>query len=64
MMAVYRAIRGFIVAGSFDVIEFWVENHVMLELMTKEMSQGYLRTTETFRPHTVFGQNAPKISRS
>ena len=49
--------------GSFDVIEFWVENHVMLELMTKEMSQGYLRTTETFRPHTVFGQNAPKISR-
>ena len=31
--------------GSFNVIEFWVENRVMLELMTKEMAQDYLRAT-------------------
>jgi len=32
--------------GSFDVIEFWIENRVMLELMTPEMTAGYLRATE------------------
>ncbi len=31
--------------GSFNVIEFWVENRVMLELMTKEMAMDYLRAT-------------------
>jgi hypothetical protein len=31
--------------GSFRVIEFWIENRVMLELMTEEMSQEYLRAT-------------------
>ncbi|MCC6303123.1 MAG: hypothetical protein IT489_10035 [Gammaproteobacteria bacterium] len=31
--------------GSFNVIEFWVENRVMLELMTKEMTLEYLRAT-------------------
>lgn len=31
--------------GSFDVIEFWIENKVMLELMTPEMTQGYLAAT-------------------
>jgi len=29
--------------GPFSVIEFWVENRVMLELMTKEMTRDYLR---------------------
>lgn len=28
--------------GGFDVVEFWIENHVMLELMTPEMEAGYL----------------------
>jgi hypothetical protein len=31
--------------GSFDVIEFWIENRVMLELMTPEMTKAYLRAT-------------------
>jgi hypothetical protein len=31
--------------GSFDVIELWIENRVMLELMTPEMTQAYLRAT-------------------
>lgn len=28
--------------GGFDVVEFWVENHVMLELMTPQMAAAYL----------------------
>jgi hypothetical protein len=35
--------------GSFRVIEFWIENHVMLEIMTKEMAHEYLQTTAVFR---------------
>lgn len=31
--------------GSFDVIEFWIENRVMLELMTRDMTADYLRAT-------------------
>jgi hypothetical protein len=31
--------------GSFDAIEFWIENRVMLELMTPEMVADYLRAT-------------------
>jgi hypothetical protein len=31
--------------GAFNVIEFWVEDHVMLELMRKEMTEDYLRAT-------------------
>lgn len=31
--------------GSFDVIEFWIENRVMLELMTPEMTRRYLDAT-------------------
>ncbi len=30
--------------GGFDVVEFWIENHVMLELMTPEMTADYLAT--------------------
>jgi hypothetical protein len=28
--------------GSFHVVEFWIENRVMLELLTKEMAAEYL----------------------
>lgn len=35
--------------GSFRVIEFWIENHVMLEVTTKEMAQEYLEATAVFR---------------
>jgi hypothetical protein len=31
--------------GSFSVIEFWIENRVMLELMTPEMTEAYLDAT-------------------
>jgi hypothetical protein len=27
--------------GPFDVVEFWIENHVMLELMTPDMEAAY-----------------------
>ena len=35
--------------GSFDVIEFWIENRVMLELMTPEMTKAYLNATRLGR---------------
>lgn len=35
--------------GSFDVIEFWIENRIMLELMTPEMTKAYLRATRPGR---------------
>lgn len=31
--------------GGFSVIEFWIENRVMLELLTEEMTRDYLRAT-------------------
>lgn len=31
--------------GSFNVIEFWIENRVMLELMTAAMTKAYLNAT-------------------
>lgn len=39
--------------GSFRVIEFWIENHVMLEVTTPEMTQEYLQTTAALRPPEV-----------
>lgn len=30
----------------FDVIEFWVENHLMIELLTPEMATQYLTFTQ------------------
>ena len=36
----WRAIR--LSRGPFDVVEFWIENHVMVELMTPEMTRDYL----------------------
>lgn len=32
--------------GLFDVIEFWVENRLMLELLTPEMATQYLAVTQ------------------
>lgn len=31
--------------GAFDVVEFWIENHLMLELLTPEMAAKYLDAT-------------------
>ena len=31
--------------GSFNVIEFWIENRVMLEVLTQEMAEDYLNAT-------------------
>jgi hypothetical protein len=31
--------------GNFDVVEFWIENHLMLELLTPEMTAKYLDAT-------------------
>jgi hypothetical protein len=39
----WRAIR--LPRGGFDVIEFWVENRVMFEILTPEMAADYLRAT-------------------
>jgi hypothetical protein len=38
----WRAVR--LSRGPFDVVEFWIENTVMLELMTPEMTAAYLTT--------------------
>jgi len=43
----WRAIR--LPRGGFDVIEFWIENRVMLELLTPAMARDYLLTTTRFR---------------
>ena len=31
--------------GSFDVVEFWIENRIMLEVMTPQMTKAYLSAT-------------------
>lgn len=36
--------------GSFNVIEFWIENRIMIELLTPAMAQEYLAATKRFRP--------------
>ena len=35
--------------GQFRVIEFWIENQVMLELLTKEMAREYVQATAALR---------------
>ncbi|MFC6672318.1 hypothetical protein [Marinobacterium aestuariivivens] len=35
--------------GGFDVIEFWIENRVMIELLTPDMAKDYLAATRKFR---------------
>lgn len=41
--------------GGFNVIEFWIENRVMIELLTPDMAEDYISTTKKFRP--VSGNN-------
>jgi hypothetical protein len=43
----WRAIR--LSRGWNDVIEFWIENHVMLELMTPSMAQDYVREAQRLK---------------
>ncbi len=35
--------------GPFEVIEFWIENSYMLELLTPEMANDYIKWIATFR---------------
>ena len=35
--------------GGFNVIEFWIENRVMIELMTPDMAADYLRDVGKYR---------------
>jgi hypothetical protein len=37
--------------GSFRVIEFWIENRVMLEVLTADMAAEYLAATRSLRPN-------------
>lgn len=34
--------------GGFNVIEFWIENSVMIELLTRDMAEDYLSATRKF----------------
>jgi hypothetical protein len=34
--------------GGFNVIEFWIENSVMIELLTPDMANDYLSATRRF----------------
>ena len=49
--------------GAFRVIEFWIENHVMLEVATKEMTEEYLQATAVFRPNPALEGDALKAAR-
>ncbi|MDF5713643.1 MAG: hypothetical protein PUP93_07070 [Rhizonema sp. NSF051] len=48
--------------GAFDVVEFWIENHLMLELLTPEMTAKYLDATNPQKleqmDNSVAGVNA------
>ena len=44
----WRAVR--LSRGPHDVIEFWIENRVMLELMTPEMTADYLAAVPRPQP--------------
>jgi hypothetical protein len=35
--------------GGFNVIEFWIENRVMIELLTPDMARDYLTTARKSR---------------
>jgi hypothetical protein len=39
--------------GQFRVIEFWIENQVMLELLTEEMTREYIQATAVLRTARV-----------
>ncbi len=40
--------------GGFSVIEFWIENKVMVEFLTPDMAKDYLLTTQKFMPKQTF----------
>ncbi|WP_337886561.1 hypothetical protein [Fischerella thermalis] len=42
----------------FDVIEFWLENRLMIELLTPEMASQYLAFTKTEKLQEVFATAA------
>ncbi len=37
--------------GSFNVIEFWIENRILIELLTPDMARDYLAATKKFIQH-------------
>jgi hypothetical protein len=45
--------------GSFDVIEFWVENFVLLELATPELAQQYTTVLAPEKLAEYFAQKNP-----
>ncbi len=45
--------------GPHEVVEFWVENAVMLELMTPDMTAGYLAATRFARRAAASPQGPP-----
>lgn len=42
--------------GSFEVIEFWLENRLMLELLTPEMAEKYLQFSQKRNLEQFFNQ--------
>jgi hypothetical protein len=46
----------------FDVIEFWLENKVMLELLTPEMADQYLAATHPENVKKMFSSDAVALS--
>ena len=45
--------------GRFDVMEFWIENAVMLELLTPEMALQYTQATEPQKLAEFFAKSHP-----
>jgi hypothetical protein len=46
----------------FDVIEFWLENQVMLELLTPEMTAQYLTATQPENLKKIFSTDVAALS--
>jgi hypothetical protein len=46
----------------FDVMEFWLENQVMLELLTPEMAAQYLAATQPENLKKIFSSDVPALS--
>ena len=46
--------------GIFEVMEFWIENAVMLELLTPEMTRQYTQATEPQKLAELLAQNPPQ----
>lgn len=48
--------------GPFDVIEFWLENRLMLEFLTPELTSQYLQSIQPQIAEQVFGQPIEAIA--